>query len=98
MKFYYSLLLLILICFPAVSDELTIIELQHRLPEQVIPSLKPLLSDGGTMVGANSQLFIKTTPNNLEEIRQALAVLDRPLHRLLISVTRQDAVTKNNAD
>ena len=98
MKFCNLLLLLMLFCFPAVSDELTIIELHHRLPEQVIPSLQPLLSQGGTMVGANSQLFIKTTPTNLEEIRQALAVLDRPLHRLLISVTRQDAATNNNAD
>lgn len=98
MKCCNSLVVLMLFCLPAVSNELAIIELQHRLPEQVIPSLKPLLSEGGTMVGANSQLFIKTTPNNLEEIRQALAVLDRPLHRLLISVTRQDEATKNNAD
>lgn len=81
--------LLFFVCTFASAEELTIIELRHRLADQVIPTLQPLLVQGGYLAGANSQLFIKTTPDNLKEIKAALAVLDKPLHRLLISVSNQ---------
>jgi hypothetical protein len=87
-------LLLLLACPFASAEELTIIELRHRLADQVLPTLQPLLAQGGYLAGANSQLFIKTTPENLEEIKSALAVLDRPLHRLLISVSNQGGITR----
>lgn len=65
---------------------LTILELKHALPEQVLPTLEPLLAPGGTIVGANHQLFVRTTPANLAEIKQVLAALDQPRRQLLISV------------
>jgi type II secretory pathway component GspD/PulD (secretin) len=51
--------------------------------------LEPLLAPGGTITGMNNQLVVKTTPQNLEEIRQVLQTIDRRLRRLMISV-RQD--------
>lgn len=65
---------------------LTIIELKHALPEQVLPTLEPLLAPGGTIVGANHQLFVRTNPANLAELKQVLVALDQPRRQLLISV------------
>lgn len=89
MRRLLSALMLLFASTLAVADQLTILELHHQLPEQVLPTLRPLVAPGGTIVGANNQLFVRTTPENLAEIRQVLAALDQPLRRLLISVSQQ---------
>lgn len=71
----------------ADNMELEIIPLQSRMTEDVIPILTPLVAPGGTITGMNNQLVIKTTPDNLVEIKQVLESLDRPPRRLLITVT-----------
>lgn len=69
-----------------LAQELEIITLRHNTAEQLIPQLRPLLAQGAALTGRGDSLFLRTTPANLAEIRQALAVLDRPLRRLVISV------------
>lgn len=87
----HLLILTLLLLTPRLNaEELTILELKHRLPEQVLPTLQPLVAPGGTLVGANNQLFVKTTPDNLKQIIAALNAIDTPMSRLLISV-RQSA-------
>lgn len=66
--------------------ELEVIPLRHRTVDQVLPVLRPLLEPGGVLTGQNNQLFVRTSPRNLEEIRRALAAIDTPQRRLLISV------------
>lgn len=44
------------------------------------------------LVGANNQLFVKTTPENLQQIISALAAIDTPLSRLLISVRQSSSL------
>lgn len=68
---------------------LEVIPLQHRTLDDVIPVVEPLLVEGGTVTGMNNQLVVKTTPANLDEIKQLLATIDRELRRLLITV-KQD--------
>ena len=96
-----STILLLLMLFSAVShaDEITILPLHHRLPEQVLPTLEPLVAPGGSIVGANNQLFVRTTAENLAQLQQVLAMLDTPLHRLLITVrqSRQQQQTDRQA-
>lgn len=70
----------------ALAQGLEIITLRYNTAEQLIPQLRPLLAPGAALTGRGDSLFLRTTPANLEEIRQALAVLDRPLRRLVISV------------
>ena len=75
---------------PAAAQlKVEVIPLQHRTAEQIIPILAPLVTGGGAITGMNNQLIIKTTPSNLEQLKQVLANLDTPLHRLMITV-RQD--------
>jgi hypothetical protein len=68
------------------QNTLEIIGLRHRMAEQVIPSLQPLLEPGATLSGQGSQLFVRTSPGNLAELRRALDAIDRPARRLMISV------------
>lgn len=65
---------------------LEIITLRHRTADQVIPALRPLLEPGATLSGQRSQLFVRTSPANLDDLRLALEALDRPGRRLQISV------------
>jgi hypothetical protein len=70
----------------AGAQELQVIELRHRLAEQVIPALQPLLEPGGVITGMDGMLFVRTSPANLEQIRQAVAALDRQPRQLRITV------------
>jgi hypothetical protein len=65
---------------------LEVIELRHTTADRVIPALRPLLEPGGALTGQRSQLIVRTSPENLAELRRALAALDRPARRLEISV------------
>jgi len=84
--------LLALFASAALAQEtLEVIGLKHRSAEQVIPILRPLLAPGGALTGQNNQLIVRTSPANLEQIRAALAAIDAPARRLVISV-RFDSV------
>lgn len=65
---------------------LEVIPLRHRTADQVIPVLQPLLEPGGALSGQHNQLFVRTSPGNLAQIRAALDAIDRPSRRLNISV------------
>ena len=70
----------------AGAQELQVIELRHRLAEQVLPALQPLVEPGGVLSGMDSMLFVRTSPANFEQIRHAVAALDRQLRQLRITV------------
>ena len=85
-------ILIIFACTGSVAFaqmKIEVIPLDNRSADQLIPILRPLVSEGGTVTGMHNQLIIKTTPQNLEELKQVLATLDKPARRLLITV-RQD--------
>jgi hypothetical protein len=69
---------------------LEVISLRHSTAEQVLPALRPLLEPGATLTGQYTQIIVRTSPGNLEEIRQALAAIDRPRRMLQISVRFDD--------
>jgi hypothetical protein len=68
------------------AAELEIINLKHRTADEVIPALQPLLATGGALSGDNFTLFVRTTPANLAQLRQALEQIDRRPAQYLISV------------
>jgi hypothetical protein len=72
------------------QNALQIITLRHRTADQVLPSLRPLLEPGATISGQGSQLFVRTSAANLDDLRLALEVLDTPQRRLLMSVRFDD--------
>jgi type II secretory pathway component GspD/PulD (secretin) len=70
----------------AAQQVMEVIPLRHATVEQVLPSLRPLLEPGGTLTGQGGQLIVRASPANIEDLRLALEVLDRPARRLQISV------------
>lgn len=86
MRIPVSLVLVFAAGFAAAQGSLEIIPLRHRTVEQVLPTLRPLLEPGGVLTGQSNQLFVRTSPANLDEIRRALAAIDTPARRLVISV------------
>ena len=88
-------LLLLILCLlglltiiPAQAEQmqLEIIPLKHRMSSDIVPILKPLVVEGGSVSGMNNQLIVRTTPQNMREIMKTLKVLDRALRSLKISV------------
>jgi hypothetical protein len=77
---------------------LEIIPLKHRTVDQVLPVLRPLLDPGATLSGQSGQLFVRTSPENLAELRQALEAIDRPSRRLQILVRFDDALESSSRD
>ncbi|MBI2993643.1 MAG: hypothetical protein HYY48_05640 [Gammaproteobacteria bacterium] len=82
----------------AESMILEVIPLQYQTLDNVIPVIQPLLVEGGTVTGMNNQLVVRTTPGNLDEIKQVLAEIDRKMRRLLISVNQDAARSANERE
>ena len=74
---------------------LEVIPLGYRTADQGIPVLQPMIAPGGTISGLKNQLGVRTTPENLAEIKRILASVDRVPRKLLISV-RQDVQAARN--
>jgi hypothetical protein len=72
----------------AAADELTIIDLQQRPAQEMVPLIQPFLKPGDSLVGRDYSLFIRTDPGTLAQVRQMLASLDRPAVSVMISVRR----------
>ena len=67
-----------------------VIPLHYRTAEEVIPILQPMLAREGAISGFKGQLIIRTTPENLAEIKRILATVDSAPRQLIVTV-RQDA-------
>jgi type II secretory pathway component GspD/PulD (secretin) len=80
------------------QQALEIIPLRYRTVEQVLPSLQPLLEPGATLSGSRGQLFLRASPANSDDIKRALAAIDRPAKRLQISVRLDDTLARERRD
>ena len=72
----------------AADCPLTIIDLQHRFPDEVVSVLEPLVGVDGSIVGANNALFVRASPQALAAIRQALERIDSAAQNLIVEVRR----------
>ena len=78
------------------AQEMQIIELRHRLADEVLPVVQPLVEPGGAITGTDNLLIVRTSAGNFAQIQQAVAALDRAARQLLISVG-QGTVTRVDA-
>jgi type II secretory pathway component GspD/PulD (secretin) len=68
------------------AESLETITLQHRLAEEIIPILEPLLPPGAALTGTGDVLLLRADAATLQQVRTALTTLDRPPRQLLITV------------
>jgi type II secretory pathway component GspD/PulD (secretin) len=77
----------------AQQTVLEVIDLKYRSADQIVPMLKPLLAPGGTISALQNRLIVRTTPQNLAELRKVLDAVDSMPKRLVISVRQEAAGT-----
>lgn len=70
----------------AAAGELEIINLRHRSAEDVLPVIRPLLEKDDVASGMNYQLILRTSPQNLEQVKKLLESIDVAPRRLKITV------------
>jgi len=70
----------------AGGDEIAVIRLQHRTVEQVVPILQPLIDPGGGLSGMGDSLIVRSSPENIEQLRQVLSAIDTAPRTVMISV------------
>ena len=80
----------------AQETVLEVIDLKYRSADQIVPMLKPLLAPGGTISALQNRVIVRTTPQNLAELRKVLDAVDTMPKRLVISV-RQEATGTGQA-
>lgn len=86
-KGFCTLIFLVLfLSWPVRADEITIIELQSRPASEIIPIIKPMLDASGSVTGKDFQLFVRTSPQNLEQIQTLVRKLDTAALQLVVSV------------
>lgn len=97
---WIAALLLVLLAGTGAQAQQTVLEvvaLRYRTVPEVVPILQPMLAPGGSVSGFQSQLIVRTTPANLEEIKRVLAALDTAPRQLLISARQEDAGSRSRS-
>jgi hypothetical protein len=80
------------------AQDLQVIELRHRLADEIIPIVTPLLEPGGALTGADRQLLVRTSPANFAQIQAAVAAIDRELRQLRITVGQGTISSEDTAE
>ena len=80
---------LVVMAAPATIAESMVTEVipaGFRSAEELARVLRPLVPSPGSVSGFSGQLIIKTTPENMAEIKRVLATLDKAPSNLLVTV------------
>ena len=70
----------------ARADSLETLTLRHRLAEEIVPILQPLVPPGAVITGTGNVLLVRADEATLAQVREAVAELDRAPRQLLITV------------
>ncbi|HEX9207988.1 MAG TPA: secretin N-terminal domain-containing protein [Steroidobacteraceae bacterium] len=80
----------------ARADSLETLTLQHRLAEDLIPILQPLVPASAAITGAGNVLLVRADEATLAQVRAAVAALDRAPRQLLITVGQVTALDSSD--
>jgi len=72
------------------ADSIELITLQHRMAEDIMPLIQPVLQPGDAMSGSGSQLILRASPATQAQVQRLLHELDRTPRNLVISVRSDD--------
>lgn len=70
----------------AAEPEIQVIPLKHRMADEVVPALHPLMLPGESVTGMDTRLIVRASPATLAQIIRVLAELDVARRNLRISV------------
>jgi len=75
----------------AWTDTIEVIQLYNKPAQEMIPVLRPMLDAGGSLSGTGFQLIVRTSQDNLAQLKRIIARLDTAPRQLLISVYQGSA-------
>ena len=78
------------------AERIEVFTLKSRLAHEIIPVVEPLAGPGATLTGMGDKLVVKADEQQLLQIRNLLAELDRPPQRLLIEVRHAAATDEGS--
>lgn len=95
----FSLMLLLIFIVQTVQAAMVTesIRLHHKDVSDIIPLVKPFLAKDAVVSGDGTMIVIKTTPANLQEVKEIIASFDTPVHKLEISLSYNPEVLKENS-
>ncbi len=76
--------------------KIEIIQLKSTSPEELIPTIKPLLREDEAVSTGQSQLIISAEPERINQIREIVEQLDIAPAQITITIRRADAMTIEN--
>ena len=88
-----KLLFTLLLLLPLTSQAdmiIETIELHYRPTEEIIPLVTPMLDSDASITGTGYKLIIKSSPENIEQIKTLVTELDVDPTQLLIHVAIND--------
>lgn len=87
-KFFLFLPFAVTVTLPVQADapEVRVIPLKHRLTEEVVPVLRPLLAPGESVNSIDNRLIVRAAPATLTLIEKTLSEIDTARRNLRISV------------
>ena len=77
---------LLLLASLAQADSVSIIQLENRPAEEIIPVIEPMLGANDAITGQGFKVFLEASPQTLANVREMIEVLDRPAKVLQVSV------------
>ncbi len=77
---------LLLLLSTAQADSVSVIELQHRPAEEVIPIVQPMLGPSDAITGTGFKLFLQSSPETAARVRDMIKMLDTPARMMQVSV------------
>lgn len=86
MKLILTLLGLLLLTSVVRADSITTIKLRNRPATEVIPIVKPMLGADDAISGRGFNIFLRSSPQTLAEVREMIEALDVAGKTLQISV------------
>lgn len=85
-ELFWFVLFAVSLSVHAGTPEVHVIPLKHRLAEEVVPVLRPLLAPGESVNSMDNRLIVRATPATLALIEQTLSEIDTAHRNLRISV------------
>ncbi len=76
-----------------VWAETAILPLRHRLPQEVVQVIAPVLAEGERLVAVPEGIWVQASPERIEEIYSLVAALDKRSARLVVTVLQTDRLS-----
>ncbi len=95
-KKYSALLvfMLVLICHASAwgETELKIITLQHRFPQEILPSVQAIVGSDGSVTSTQNFLIVRASPESMRQVEQLVSGLDTEQKNIRITVSHDKKI------